>query len=213
MNRTILLSVAVAAAGCTLPELVTPYAGTCPETISNRWPAFEDLKGRRPSYDDIGYNVGQVPPDFSRTDQFGDDVCLWQMAGNYVVLDVSALWCVPCQIIAESVACTQETFGDELVYMTFITEGQVTGTPATDEDVVAWAGQFGLDKGGQTPVLNDAGAGFTDGFPGDGLPSFMLLDPDLEVVLSGEGEVTEQEIRNELADIFGVSAEGCHSEE
>lgn len=213
MRRLALLPLMLAA--CELPELVTPEAGSCPEVIDNQWPAFEDIDGDRPFYDDadIGYEIGQIPPDFARTDQHGDETCLWQMVGNYVVLDSSALWCVPCQIIAETVACTQESFGDELVYMTFITEGEVTGTPATDEDVQNWSDFFGLGEGTLTPVVNDAGAAFTEGFPGDGLPAFMLLGPDLRVLLAGEGETTEQDIRNLLTKELGASAEDCHSGE
>lgn len=214
MKPHLLCALALVAVSCELTELVTPDPGSCDDELNNAWPKFEGNEGKPPVITDaeFGYQVGQIPPDFALVDQNGQETCLRQMYGKYVILDSSALWCRPCRIIAETVACTQETFGDDVVYMTFITEGSVNGTPATSDDVEQWSTSFGLGEGTLTPVLNDGGTVFTEGFPGDGLPAFVLLGPDLRVIMSGEGEESEREIKNELAKRLNVEVPDCHSE-
>src|SRR5687768_2227270 len=47
-----------------------------------------------------GYGEGDVIPDFRLVDQHGDEVSLWQFYGNVILLDVSTIWCGPCQQLA-----------------------------------------------------------------------------------------------------------------
>ncbi|MEZ4237410.1 MAG: thioredoxin family protein [Myxococcota bacterium] len=194
---------------CGRAQLATPDAGSCSaETAANRWPQFEGTDGAPPLVTETGWGVGQVPPDFQLVDQFGDPVCLWQMVGNYVVLDSSTQWCEPCKRIAATVACQQETYGD-LVYMTFIVQ-DAGGNPASAEHAEQWSDAFGLGEGTLTPVVADGGAVGTSQFPGDGgFPTLVLLDPELRVVVAGSSEGTEQEIREALDEALGVSADAC----
>ena len=39
-----------------------------------------------------GYAVGQISPDFSLVDQYGEDVTLSDFCGNTIILEASAFW-------------------------------------------------------------------------------------------------------------------------
>lgn len=198
------------AMGCgELPNLVTPDPGSCPDTLDNGWPAVEAGDRLQAAESEQGYEVGDIAPDFNLVDQFGNETCLWQLQGKYVVLDTGAKWCSPCRLIAEHVACVQEAYGDDVVYVTLITEGFPQGTPSVFEDVVEWSDEFELGKGTQTPVLLDSGGVYAEGFPGDGLPSFLLLDPDLRIIYGGETATAEREIRNMLDQLLPTDSTEC----
>ncbi|MEN0062346.1 MAG: hypothetical protein AAGA48_09345 [Myxococcota bacterium] len=206
--------IAVLGAGCAeLPDLVTPEVGSCPDTIDNTWPAFEGID-REDFFADgeSGYEEGQIPPDFNMVDQDGNEVCLWQMVNHYVVLDTSALWCRPCREVAKHVPCVSEVYGDDVIYVTLITQGATQGLDSNLEDVQRWTEMFELDQGGQTPVLLDSGGVYAEGFPGDALPSFLLLGPDLRILYGGETKTADREIRNRLDDILGKDSSVCDAE-
>lgn len=211
MKSWTLVGSAILAAGCSeLPQLATPEPGSCPEVIENTWPAFEGVD-ERPVWAEVqqGYELGLIAPDFNLVDFNGNETCLWQFVGKYVVLDTSALWCGPCRDIAEKVPCIQGAYGDDVVYVTLITEGGINGTDSTFEDVVNWTRTYGLDAGGQTPVLLDSGGVYAEGFPGDSLPAFLLLDRELRVISSGSSKLAELDIRNELDARLGIDSHVC----
>ncbi|MBX2803622.1 MAG: redoxin domain-containing protein [Myxococcales bacterium] len=209
---------ALSFSACTIPELATPEAGSCDaETALNRWPQFEGTKGAIPVFtdDELGWDEGQVPTDFQLTDQFGDPVCLWQMVGKYVVLDSSALWCEPCKEIARTLPCQSEAFGDDVVFMTFIVQDN-NSIASEDEHAQQWSDTFELDGDTLTPVVNDGGLLAVNNFPGGGfpLPTVMLLDQELRVVMGGSAESTERDIQLYLEEETGVNVDDCltHSE-
>ncbi len=198
-------------AACEMTELETPVTGSCDDTTAaNRWPQFAGTDGVAPSFTNVGWTEGQVPPDFQLVDQFGDPLCLWQMVGKWVVMDSSTLWCEPCKRIAKTVNCQAEQYGDDVVYATFIVQ-DAQSAPADVSHAQLWAEEYDLMGETQTPVIADGGQIVTSNFPGNGaFPVIMLLNPDLEVVLSGVGEAADAPIRAELDRQLGVSTDVCH---
>jgi hypothetical protein len=47
-----------------------------------------------------GYNIGDTPFDFTGVDQLGNQVSLYKLYGESVVLDYGAVWCTPCNLEA-----------------------------------------------------------------------------------------------------------------
>ena len=165
----------LALVACT-PELYTSAGPGGEWTWSapdNQWPAGE------PPAQTVGdgFSIGQVPPDFRLPDQFGDEVSLWQFHGKVVLLDISTMWCAPCQELAQGTQATQEEFGEELVYLTVIQE-DVASEPPTLDDLNLWADNFGISS----PVLGDGDKATAGAVQQGQYPAVLVLGRDLRVV-------------------------------
>ncbi|MCK6529347.1 TlpA family protein disulfide reductase [Myxococcota bacterium] len=153
--------------------------------------------------DEIGYDVGEIVPDFSLPDQDGADTTLSSFAGQRVLLDFSALWCTPCAEAADHAEAVQGDLSAEFAfqYVMVLAEGEVPGNAATVEDAVTWADDHGLS----IPVLADVDGVVAPGFlaaAGQGaLPQFYVLDEDLRVCAvhvgygTGDEEAVAQAVR------------------
>jgi peroxiredoxin len=97
------------------------------------------------------FNEGSVAPDFLIVDHHGDEVSLWQFYGQVILLDISTMWCAPCQELAGH---TQETFDDYedqgFMYLTVLHQ-DVEAEEPDGADLNEWAETFGIDA----PVLAD----------------------------------------------------------
>ncbi len=86
-----------------------------------------------------GFEIGDVVPDVRALDQFGEEVALWQFTGHIIVLDVAAIWCRPCQLLAQNTESIWQQYRDEgVVYLTVIHEDSTGGVPDVD-DLRLWA--------------------------------------------------------------------------
>ena len=82
--------------GCT-PHLESEPRATCGgEDLVNAWAKSAPPK----TLEGEGYARGSVVPDFCMEDQNGDKTSLWQFYGDVILLDISTMWCGPCQQIA-----------------------------------------------------------------------------------------------------------------
>jgi thiol-disulfide isomerase/thioredoxin len=175
MVRTLGWVAVTAAVGC-VPRLYTqdadePWSWEAPD---NQWESREPPAGTRGD----GFSEGQIVPDFLLRDQFGDDVSLWQFYGNVVVLDISTMWCAPCQELAQHTEETvQDYAGEEFVYVTVLQEDPEGDPPGVD-DLVEWAELFGITA----PVLDDGTkqATGTAVFQGQ-YPAVLVIDRQLRV--------------------------------
>jgi peroxiredoxin len=176
---------------CT-PHLVSGeerVSGATWEAPENRWgvntpPA--DLKGQ-------GYAVGQVPHDFRLVDQFGETVSLWQFYGSVVLLDISTMWCRPCQQIASEVTETWHDYQDEgFIYLTMLPE-DVDGNSPDNEDLNQWADSFEIEA----PVLGDDGTYAYAVEPNSLWPVLMLIERDMRIV-ADRIEATDEAIRGAI---------------
>lgn len=148
------------------------------EAPENTWPLAAppaDLEGQ-------GFETGQVLPDFRGMDQNGDEVSLWQFYGLVWVLDISTMWCSPCQALAQDVQATADEYADEgFVYVTVFPEdvdGDSEDPVVPDvEDLQDWSEYFGIDQ----PLLSDA-EGYSYGVVTDNtFPALFVIDRDLKI--------------------------------
>lgn len=123
-----------------------------------------------------GYEVGDVMPDFTLVDQFGDEVQLYQFYGQVVALDVLALWCIPCQDAApEHQALWEELRGEDFAFIAVVTDGY--GPAPVASDAADWAETFGLTH----PVVADPARERTK-LLSPAYPTVVLLDRELRVL-------------------------------
>jgi thiol-disulfide isomerase/thioredoxin len=165
------------AAGCT-PHLVSledEISGLNWESPSNSWGSSvppSSLVGE-------GFSVGQVPHDFRLVDQHGEEVALWQFYGSVILLDISTMWCGPCQQIAQEVTETWEDYrGDGFIYLTVLPE-DLEGGSVEANDLTDWTESFQIEA----PVLADnSGYGY-EVEPNRVWPVMMLIDRKMTVAV------------------------------
>lgn len=164
----------LAVANPCIPVLETPGGGAWVPP-DNSWPSFEppdDLVGE-------GWSEGMVAPNMKAIDQHGDEVQLWQFYGMVVVLDVSTIWCAPCQALARDVQETQEDYDkNNFIYLTLLPENARGEIPSVEELNQDWAEPFGIEA----PVLSDTDqTGYTIS-PNGLYPWVLVIGRDMVVV-------------------------------
>ena len=172
--RMLLLGVSCAwSVGCVAPEQSDDTGGWV--VPDNTWPTASppaDLEGE-------GFEEGQVAPDFRMVDQHGDEVALWQFYGLVVAVDVSTMWCGPCQELAAEVEETYQDYAEQgFVYLTLLPEN-VGGDIPDAEDLTGWTESYGITA----PVLSDAEGYSYEVVPDTAYPVVMILDRELRVAV------------------------------
>ncbi len=163
-----------------------------------RWPDFRD-EAKDAGLEGEGYDVGDVMPDFIGIDQYGNKVRLSTFYGYVILIDFTAGWCEPCQLVA---ADAQTMWEDHRLDGFLIIHALVDDE--TNDDVVdpgfqaVWAEAHGIEF----PVLLDDERGAYTGLATSGLyageiPFMVLLDKKMRIdsVYTGQGEELQAEER------------------
>ena len=186
MRRVFVLSLVLS--GC-IPNLTTgkvdePWSCSSNEWLTNSPP--DQLKGE-------GFFEGQILRDAALVDQNGDETCIWQFYGQVLVVDVSTMWCKPCQEIAEGVQETYEHYeGQDFSYLTILTEDVDRNEP-TVEDLVEWVGFFGIEQ----PVLMDPLANYSGGsLDGGNYPAIIIVDREMRITDRITSQPSDEKIRD-----------------
>lgn len=181
------LTLSLVMSGC-VPNLTTgrveePWS--CP---ANEWPTGappEGLKGE-------GFFEGQILRDAVLTDQNGDETCIWQFYGQVLVVDISTVWCNPCQEIAEGVQETYEHYdGQDFSYLTILTEDINRKEPDV-QDLQEWVDYFGIEQ----PVLMDPLADYSGGaLDGGTYPAIIVADREMRISARITSQPSDEKIR------------------
>ncbi|HJN73208.1 MAG TPA: hypothetical protein QGF58_04650 [Myxococcota bacterium] len=140
---------------------------------ANGWPAGEvpvETVGE-------GFGVGEIIPELVGPDQYGDDVSLWQFYGLVTVVDISTIWCGPCQELARTTQETYEVYADDDVMYVTVLAQDLDGQPPEVDDLQFWADEFGISA----PVIGDQVEWWLGASPDQSFPQIMVLYPDLRV--------------------------------
>ena len=136
---------------------------------------------------ECAYWDGDRVCDFERPDASGISVSLYGFSGSPIVLDLSAMWCAPCQAAAADTNNTVSRYSDDnLRYITVLFE-DLEGNHPDGADLQLWVDNFGITEpvlGSDYSLLN---ADSTQGFPLRAWPTFILIDEDLIIRERVEG--------------------------
>lgn len=143
------------------------------ETPVNSWEVTPPPKGTV----GVGYQVGQIVPDFRLVDQFGQEVSLWQFYGKVILFDISTVWCGPCQALAETTNETWLDYQDEgFVYVTILQE-DIENNPPDSADIQGWVDLFNITS----PVLADPDKATAGALQNGQYPAVLTIDRKMKV--------------------------------
>ena len=141
---------------------------------------------------------GDYFPDFSSTDQFGEEVRLYDFSnqGKYILVEMGTTWCPPCHMLAgwltfnDQEIASKRFWKDEyqviydlvqsnkIYYVTVLYENDYREN-ITPEDVEQWFTLYPDDK---IPILGDYDKFLHSWIKPTGLPAILLLNEKMEIV-------------------------------
>ena len=129
-----------------------------------------------------GQAIGDEICDLILKDHNDDPWSLYDLEGDIILLDFSAMWCGPCQSAATTVQQTQDDY--ELEGFSYITV--LIDDPTADivdlDDVQSWTDSYGITtatvlQGDRELISTDA----NEGYPVASWPTFVFIDRDLNI--------------------------------
>ena len=168
------------------------------------WPYNPDKGDDLPGYDDTNLDEGAPIPEFVLMDRFEDMVNAYDFQNDtaYVMVDLSAVWCGPCNGFAEWLHGESDSYGfnnywpnipglvesGDLYWLTVLGENRRGNVPDAD-DLNAWYESYPDDR---IPILAvEEDISFTYFFIDSGWPSIYLYNPDL-TLNAGPGRSSAQ---------------------
>ena len=128
--------------------------------------------------DDINSCYG-ITANIISFDQNGDEFDLYKHYGSLIVLDLSTMWCGPCNQAGAHAQEVQDQYADQdLIYITVLIEDQ-QGGPVDLQDLQDWATAYGNTT---SPVVAGDRSLLTSGggtFDLTSWPTFFYMDRDM----------------------------------
>ena len=131
------------------------------------------------TWDECAHDIGDHPCNFALMNQDGDIEELYRHHNKVIVLDLSAMWCGVCNVIATKGDELTAKYGeDKFVWITILIDNPA-GLPPELADLQLWVTTYGVES----PVL----AGNRDmvdltaqeGYPITSWPTLVVIDQDM----------------------------------
>ena len=177
--------------GCAPSEdEVIETSTSCWQDGDNKWDGQihpEDLEG-------TGFGIGETPPNMCMTDQFGNNVSLWQFYEQLILLNVSSEWSGASQILASGVEQIWTDYRNrKFMYLTLLTEDVLFDTPSV-ETLEQWSNHFSITA----PVLSDSEGYREQLVPTETYPTLILINRNMEVIIDYMTPVNEETARSAI---------------
>ena len=160
------------------------------------------IESNDPDWEACSETFGDHVCDLKLIDQNGEEFNLYDHYGKVIILDLSTMWCGPCQMAGMDADPMIARLGgpDKVVYVTVLIEN-MSGKDPTVADLEMWTNALGIEI---SPVL--AGSrGFlnTTGYQVTGWPTFYFIDSDMilrDVMTGFSSVIIESKARGLLAE-------------
>ena len=150
-------------------------------------------------WDECSYNGGDHICDLNLIKADGGYDNLYSYHGEVVIVDVSAMWCGPCQQAAAQ-SNSIKVMSDGVTWITVLIEN-LEGDVPTQEDGQLWGDYFGIWHDEIWLGSNDnRDVEGVNGFANTGWPYFLILDKDLMIRVVQQGW-NKQEILDKIAEL------------
>lgn len=176
-----------------------------PANLGGKWPDYSAQAAADGVTPDGEWKIGSRPPNYTDTDQFGNQLGLHQFYGSVVLLDLSYVGCEPCKDVAKEVEAIYQARKDRcFTLITTMDAGLDGSTPPTPQELQSWAEEFGISA----PILRIDQAEdakiqehVVGRSPGStGYPSYAVLDRDLTIKAGFENKDEGKEEAIKLVD-------------
>jgi len=157
-----------------------------------------------------GFRVNAQIPDLVAPDQNGVSRSLSGSLGKWVLLDMCANWCGPCNQMAEEAQQVYDTWlGHPTVqfeYLTALVDGPVPGRASTQANAQSWATSHEETR----PVLHGSGLQqaqvrpYMEAIGTNAYPTILIIDPTGKIVFRKAGAFDGQTTVDKIAAFAGV---------
>lgn len=156
-----------------------PECGSVEVQSQNHWIAFDSPD----SLNGTEYRFGQVVPNFTLMDQYGEEVSLYQFYGMVIMVEIGATWCPYCNSSADHAEELLESYDGDCVMFLYLLIEDENGNPPDLADVQYWAEHYELNF----PVLADPHATIANALGTNGIPTFFFIDREMVLRSKVEG--------------------------
>jgi len=153
--------------------------------------------GGPPPLDSVAVEGAAPDFDLPRIGAPQERVTLADVAGQPLVVNFWASWCVPCRKEMPALQAAAERLA-----------GQVRFVGINHQDGATAAADFEVDVGVTYPSGHDPDGGVARDYGVLGLPTTVLVDASGRIVARTLGEVTEDELADLLVEAFGIDISG-----
>lgn len=132
---------------------------------------------------------GKLSPDFKACDLNGKIYTLADFKGKYVYIDLWATWCGPCRREAPFFQkLIKEYEGKNITFISL----------STDAKKSDWINMLSKQKMSGVQLYLGAGSDFQKAYRADGIPHFILLNPEGIIISNNMLRPSSEDIRNYL---------------
>jgi len=128
-------------------------------------------------WDSCSASIDDHACNFTLEDKDKKEVSLYDFYDQIIILDISAMWCGPCNAAASDIAEVKLIYPG-INYITVLVENEY-GEPPTQEDLKNWSTRHSIDE----PVLRSDRSFIShdpnEGWPIEGWPTFYYIGKDM----------------------------------
>jgi len=133
------------------------------------------------SWKDCGSAEGDHPCNIVAIDHNSNEFDLYANYGSLVVVDLSAMWCGPCNSAGAHAQEVQDQYtNDNLIYVTVLIENR-HGVPPSEDDIQEWVSDYGNTTSPVIPGNRGMLASSGGSWELTGWPTFFYIDREMVI--------------------------------